>query len=281
MVQWATPTVSSPQVLRSRRMGERLAGKIAIVTGAARGTGAVVAARIAAEGGQVIAADVLDERGRAVVDAIGDAARYVHCDVTREEDWAETVGVARALGGLDVLVNNAAVLRLAGIEDTTTDDYRRVFEVNELGTFLGIRSAIEPMRDRGGGSIVNISSIDGVFVTPGTAAYSASKFAVRGLTKTAALELGRFGIRVNAVCPAAGNHEMVTEALPPDFDFGPRGDGAARRHMRPLGRGGRMEDVADAVVFLASDESSFVSGSDLMVDGALSVGMIVPGQPGT
>jgi len=261
-------------------MGERLAGKIAIVTGAARGTGAVVAGRIAAEGGQVVAADVLDDRGHAVVDAIGDAARYVHCDVTREEDWAETVAAARALGGLDVLVNNAAVLRLAGIEDTTTDDYRRVFEVNELGTFLGIRSAIEPMRERGGGSIVNISSIDGVFVTPGTAAYSASKFAVRGLTKTAALELGRFGIRVNAVCPAAGNHEMVTEALPPDFDFGPRGD-AARRHTRPLGRGGRMEDVADAVVFLASDESSFVSGSDLMVDGALSVGMIVPGQPGT
>jgi len=261
-------------------MGERLAGKIAIVTGAARGTGAVVAGRIAAEGGQVVAADVLDDRGRAVVDAIGDAARYVHCDVTREEDWAETVAAARALGGLDVLVNNAAVLRLAGIEDTTTDDYRHVFEVNELGTFLGIRSAIEPMRERGGGSIVNISSIDGVFVTPGTAAYSASKFAVRGLTKTAALELGRFGIRVNAVCPAAGNHEMVTEALPPDFDFGPRGD-AGRRHTRPLGRGGRMEDVADAVVFLASDESSFVSGSDLMVDGALSVGMIVPGQPGT
>ena len=262
-------------------MGERLAGKIAIVTGAARGTGAVVAARVAAEGGRVVAADVLDDRGRAVVDAIGDAARYVHCDVTREEDWAETVAVARALGGLDVLVNNAAVLRLAGIEDTTTDDYRRVFEVNELGTFLGIRSAIEPMRERGGGSIVNISSIDGVFVTPGTAAYSASKFAVRGLTKTAALELGRFGIRVNAVCPAAGNHEMVTEALPPDFDFGPRGDRPARSHTRPLGRGGRMEDVADAVLFLASDESSFVSGSDLMVDGALSVGMIVPGGPGT
>jgi 3alpha(or 20beta)-hydroxysteroid dehydrogenase len=263
-------------------MGDRLAGKVAVVTGAARGTGALVAARIAAEGGQVVVVDVRDERGRAVVADIGDAARYVHCDVTREEDWAEAIAAARALGGLDVLVNNAAVLQLSGIEDTTIDDYRRVFEVNELGTFLGIRSAIEPMRARGGGSIVNISSIDGVFVTPGTAAYSASKFAVRGLTKTAALELGRFGIRVNAVCPAAGNHEMVTDALPPDFDFGAaRDDGGARRHTRPLGRGGRMEDVADAVVFLATDESSFVSGADLMVDGALSVGMIIPGQPGT
>jgi 3alpha(or 20beta)-hydroxysteroid dehydrogenase len=260
----------------------RLAGKVAVVTGAARGTGAVVAARIAAEGGQVVAADVLDDRGRGVVAGIGDAARYVHCDVTREQDWAETIAAADALGGLDVLVNNAAVLQLSGIEDTTTDEYRRVFEVNELGTFLGIRFAIDPMRARGGGSIINISSIDGVFVTPGTAAYSASKFAVRGLTKTAALELGRFGIRVNAVCPAAGNHEMVTEALPPGFDFGAaRDEGAGARHPRPLGRRGRMEDVADAVVFLASDESSFVSGADLMVDGALSVGMIIPGQPGT
>ncbi len=264
-------------------MGDRLAGKVAVVTGAARGTGAVVAARLTAEGARVVAVDVLDDRGRDVVAAIGDAARYVHCDVSNEQDWADTIRAARAFGGLDVLVNNAAVLQLSGIEDTTVDTYRHVFEVNELGTFLGIRAAIDPMRERGGGSIVNISSIDGVFVTPGTAAYAASKFAVRGLTKTAALELGRFGIRVNAVCPAAGNSEMVTEALPPGFDFGaPREGGAAiPRHPRPLGRRGRMEDVADAVVFLASDESSFVSGADLVVDGALSVGMIVPGQPGT
>ena len=264
-------------------MGDRLAGKVAVVTGAARGTGAIVAARLAAEGGRVVAVDVLDDRGRDVVAAIGDAARYVHCDVSNEHDWADTIRAARAFGGLDVLVNNAAVLQLSGIEDTTVDAYRHVFEVNELGTFLGIRAAIDPMRERGGGSIVNISSIDGVFVTPGTAAYAASKFAVRGLTKTAALELGRFGIRVNAVCPAAGNSEMVTAALPPGFDFGARrGSGAPTpRHPRPLGRRGRMEDVADAVVFLASDESSFVSGADLVVDGALSVGMIVPGQPGT
>jgi 3alpha(or 20beta)-hydroxysteroid dehydrogenase len=262
----------------------RLEGKIAVVTGAAQGTGAVVAARIAAEGGQVVVADVRDDRGHEVVAAIGDAARYVHCDVTNEDDWAATIAAASALGGLDVLVNNAAVLQLSAIEETTVADYRRVFDVNELGTFLGIRAAIGPMRERGAGSIVNISSIDGVFVTPGTAAYSASKFAVRGLTKTAALELGRFGIRVNAVCPAAGNHEMVAEALPPDFDFGaPRetGGSGGYRHPRPLDRRGRMEDVADAVVFLASDESAFVSGADLMVDGAMSVGMIIPGQPGT
>ena len=186
--------------------------------------GAVIAERFAAEGARVIVADVLDERGRGVAAAIGAAARYVHCDVTSEDDWArlitETDG---AFGGLHVLVNNAAVLHLAGIEDTTAADYRRVFEVNELGTFLGIRAAIDPMRAAGGGSIVNISSIDGVFVTPGTAAYAASKFAVRGLTKTAALEFGRFGIRVNAVCPAAGNLEMVIEALPAGLRLRRRG----------------------------------------------------------
>ena len=137
------------------------------------------------------------------------------------------------------------------------------------------------MRAGGGGSIVNISSIDGVFVTPGTAAYAASKFAVRGLTKTAALELGPFGIRVNAVCPAAGNSEMVAGALPPDFDFGriTAQDGA--RHRAPIGRRGQMTDVADAVLFFASDESAFVTGADLLVDGGMSAGMIIPGQPGT
>jgi 3alpha(or 20beta)-hydroxysteroid dehydrogenase len=263
---------------------DRLAGKVAVVTGAARGSGAAIARRIAAEGGRVVVADVLDERGRAVVDEIGDAACYVHCDVTREADWSAAIAAAESLGGLHVLVNNAAVLHLAGIEETSVADYRRIFEVNELGTFLGIRAAIAPMRAAGGGSIVNISSIDGVFVTPGTSAYSASKFAVRGLTKTAALELGRFGIRVNAVCPAAGNMEMVLEALPPGFDFSARrGEqgSAGASHSSPLGRRGQMEDVADAVVFLASDESAFVSGADLMVDGAMSVGMIIPGQPGT
>jgi 3alpha(or 20beta)-hydroxysteroid dehydrogenase len=265
---------------------ERLAGKVAVVTGAARGSGAAIAARFASEGARVIVADVLDERGAQTVAELGDAARYVHCDVTLADDWARVMAETIAVfGRLDVLVNNAAVLHLAPIAETTAADYRRVFEVNELGTFLGIQAAIDPMHAAGGGSIVNISSIDGVFVTPGTAAYSASKFAVRGLTKTAALELGRFGIRVNAVCPAAGNPEMVMEALPAGFDFGARqgaADSSSRpRHGSPLGRRGRMEDVADAVVFLASDESGFVSGTDLVIDGAISTGMIIPGQPGT
>ena len=259
-------------------MSDRLTGKTAIITGGARGSGKEIAQRFAKEGATVVITDVLDEQGEATAAEIGAAARYVHCDVTDENDWSALVD---SIDTINVLVNNAAVLVLRSIKNTTVDDYRRVFEVNELGTFLGIRAMIEPMR-AAGGSIVNISSIDGVFATPGTAAYAGSKFAVRGLTKTAALELGPLHIRVNAVCPAAGNMEMVTNALPPDFDFNAvmEAGGGDREHF-PIGRRGRMSDVADAALFLASDESGFVTGIDLVVDGGISAGMIIPGAFGT
>ena len=227
-------------------MAGRLTGKTAVVTGGARGTGAVIAARFVAEGAaRVVVADVLDDRGAATAAELGEAAQYVHCDVTSEADWAALIGT---LDTVDVLVNNAAVLHLTAISDTPVELYRKVLDVNALGTFLGIKAVIEPMKAAGGGSIVNISSIDGHYVTPGTAAYSASKFAVRGLSKTAALELGRFGIRVNTVCPAAGNLEMVMGALPPDFDYNraargrwrecaPRPDEPPRRDGRRRRRG--------------------------------------------
>jgi 3alpha(or 20beta)-hydroxysteroid dehydrogenase len=261
----------------------RLSGRVALVTGGARGTGAAIARRFVDEGASVVIADVLVDRAAETAAALGDQARAVRCDVTGESDWAAAVETTIELfGRLDVLVNNAAILKLRAIEDTTVADYQQIFAVNELGTFLGIRAVIEPMRAAGGGSIINISSIDGVFVTPGTAAYAGTKFAVRGLTKTAALELGRYGIRVNAICPAAGNVEMVADALPADFDFQRVVDaGGGERHRAPLHRRGRMEDVAAAAAFLASDDSAFVSGIDLVVDGALSAGMIIPGQPGT
>jgi 3alpha(or 20beta)-hydroxysteroid dehydrogenase len=246
-----------------------LQGKVAIVTGAARGTGAETVRVLAAEGAQVVGADIVDAEG------------IVRTDVTSEDDWAALVDTTvERFGRLDVLVNNAAVLLLKSIADTTVADYERVFRVNELGPFLGIRAVTGAMKASGGGSIVNVSSIDGVFATPGTAAYAATKFAVRGLTKTAALELGRFGIRVNAVCPNAGSTDMVADSLGMDRDVVEKMLTGVDRGL-PIGRRGTLTDVANCILFLASDESSFFTGADLVPDGGLTAGMVVHGGPGT
>jgi 3alpha(or 20beta)-hydroxysteroid dehydrogenase len=249
-----------------------LKGKVAIVTGAARGTGAETVRVFAAEGAQVVAADIAD--------ATGDGL-FVRTDVASEDDWSALVATTvERFGRLDVLVNNAAVLLLKSIADTTVADYERVFRVNELGPFLGIRAVTEAMKASGGGSIVNVSSIDGVFATPGTAAYAATKFALRGLTKTAALELGRFGIRVNAVCPNAGSTDMVADSLGMDKEVVERMLAGVDRSL-PIGRRGTLTDVANTILFLASDEGSFFTGADLVPDGGLTAGMVIHGGPGT
>jgi 3alpha(or 20beta)-hydroxysteroid dehydrogenase len=250
----------------------RLEGKVAIVTGAARGTGAETVRVFEAEGAQVVAADIAEAEGPGL---------FVRTDVTSEDAWAALVGFTmERFGRLDVLVNNAAVLLLKSIADTTVADYDRVYRVNELGPFLGIRAVTEAMKASGGGSIINVSSIDGVFATPGTAAYAATKFAVRGLTKTAALELGRFGIRVNAVCPNAGSTDMVADSLGMDKEVVERMLTGVDRSL-PIGRRGTLTDVANTILFLASDESSFFTGADLVPDGGLTAGMVIHGGPGT
>jgi 3alpha(or 20beta)-hydroxysteroid dehydrogenase len=259
----------------------RLDGKVAIVTGGARGSGQATARRFVAEGARVVVADVLDDRGRATVAELGAGSAYRHCDVAEEGDWNDLVDFTVAeMGHLDVLVNNAAVLHINRIRETTVEAYLRVFRVNELGTFLGIRAAIEPMSNAGGGSIINVSSIDGHFAAPRTSAYSASKFAVRGLTKVAALELGRLGIRVNTICPAAGNLEMIMESLPPDLlqaYAAERDERRAGMTPPPVGHFGDVEDVAATAVFLASDDSRYYSGADFVLDGGMSCGMNIPG----
>lgn len=260
----------------------RLEDKVAIVTGASRGTGAAIARRLVEDGAKVLLADILDDLGKSVASELGDAARYQPLDIREEAAWMEAIRFAEAeWGPLTTLVNNAAILHIAPIEFTSVDDYMRVVRVNELGTFLGVRSAIEPMRRNGGGSIINISSIDGHHAAPGTSAYSASKFGVRGITKVAALELGRYGIRINSVNPAAGSDEMLAGQLP-GIDVAAMREAQGEHNPPPVGRRGRVEDVAATVAFLASDDSGFYSGADFDLDGGITAGMKVPGDiPGS
>jgi 3alpha(or 20beta)-hydroxysteroid dehydrogenase len=244
----------------------RLEGKVALITGAARGTGAAIARHFVAAGAQVVLVDVLDERGAAVAAELGAAAVYRHLDVTDEAAWAATVDHVRdRLGRLDVLVNNAAVLHLATIDRTTAAEFERLMRVNVLGPFLGIRACLPLLRASGSGSIVNIGSIDSVRGTALTGAYTATKFALLGLTKVAALENQRFGVRANCLCPAAGNPEMHPPIIGMET-FGARD--------APVPREGRGPDqVAPAAVYLASDESALVNGAELVMDHGHHAGM--------
>lgn len=252
-------------------MGGRLDGKVAIITGAARGQGAAEARLFAAEGARVVLADVLDDEGQAVAAEIGDAARYVHLDVSSEGDWDAAIAAAEAMGPLTTLVNNAGILRFTSIADTTLDEYMLVIRINQVGTFLGMRAAIEPMRRAGGGSIVNISSIDGIGSKNGLVSYSSSKGAVRAMTKTGALELGQWGIRVNSVHPGGVWTPMIGDVPPEQFDMG---------HMQlPLQRAGRADEIATMVLFLASDEASYCTGGEFVVDGGWLAGDINPFLP--
>jgi len=253
----------------------RLDGKVAIVTGAARGQGEAEARLFVREGAKVVLADVLDEEGTAVAKDLGSAATYVHLDVSDEAEWAGAIEAAAAFGALNVLVNNAAIIRPKAIEDTSLTDYLSVISVNQVGCFLGMRSAIAPMKAAGGGSIVNVSSIDGMRSENGLVSYTASKFAIRGMTKTAALELGHHGIRVNSVHPGGINTVMGNPMAMPEETM----NTVYARQAIP--RIGRPEEVANMVLFLASDEASFCTGAEYLVDGGWLAGVIEPGLPGS
>ncbi len=265
-------------------MAGRLDGKVALVTGAARGTGEATARRFAAEGARVVVGDVLDELGEKTAKEIGDAACFVHLDVTSESDWERAVETAvERFGKLDVLVNNAGILKMMAIEDTSLDDFQRVVAVNQVGPFLGMRAVVAPMKAAGGGSIVNISSIDGHMGMNGTVAYASSKFAVRGMTRVGALELGRFGIRVNAVCPEGGGIDMVKPFIPEGFDPEVADSLGHRRLASQKGRSSadRRDDIAKMVTFLASDDSASCTGADFYVDSGNSAGRLIKGMPGS
>jgi 3alpha(or 20beta)-hydroxysteroid dehydrogenase len=253
----------------------RLNGKVALITGAARGMGAAAARIFVREGARVLIADVLEEPGRALAAELGDAASFQRLDVSQEAGWEAAVAAAEALGPLNVLVNNAAIIHAAAITDTSLADYQRVIGVNQVGTFLGIRAAIAPMKRAGGGSIVNISSIDGLQSKNGLIAYSASKWAVRGMTKAAAIELGRHGIRVNSIHPGGIDTAMGNPTAMP-FE---KMNEFYEHHALP--RVGLPEEIANMALFLASDEASYCSGSEYPVDGGWNAGLRTDRLPGS
>ena len=253
-----------------------------LVTGAAQGLGETIAGRIIDLGGRVLIADVQDEAGQATADRLGDAATFHHLDVTSEEGWAAAVAAADdLLGGLDGLVNNAAILYMGPLEQMEVARARLLLDINLMGPMLGIRAVTPALRANGGGSIVNIASIGGLEGMNSTAAYSASKWGLRGLTRASALELGLDGVRVNAVCPGMGNPDMPTPFLE-QFDLDRYLLSAPRIpfHDRGRPRNVDMHDVAEMVVWLLSDAARGCTGADFPVDAGWTAGTYAEGLPG-
>lgn len=247
---------------------DRLKGKVALISGGARGQGAAEARLFAAEGAKVVIGDVLDDQAKATAQEInakanGHAAVAVHLDVTRAGDWRAAMDSCTSeFGGLDILVNNAGIFNTTGLEDTTEELWDAIVNINQKGVWLGMKFAVPAMRKRGGGSIINISSVAGLTGSTGSTAYHGTKGAVRLLTKAAAVQYGPEKIRVNSVHPGIIATQMI--------DIIPRHQREAFTAFVPLRREGNAEDVAKVVLFLASDDSSYVTGSELVVDGGLT-----------
>ncbi|MFG2984369.1 SDR family NAD(P)-dependent oxidoreductase [Streptomyces sp. NPDC048258] len=241
-------------------MGVSLDGKVVVITGAGRGQGAAEALLCAEAGARVVVTDVREDEGRAVAASLGGQGLYVRHDVADAASWAGVVREAvSAFGTISALVNNAALWRTAHVEQQRLDDFEALLRVNLLGPFLGIQAVAPVLRAGGGGSVVNISSTAGLVGIPGHAAYGSTKFGLRGLTRSAALDLAGDRIRVNSVHPGAIDTPMVAEAVA----------GRDWSHV-PLGRMGRPEEVGELVLFLCSDASSYVTGTEFTVDGGMT-----------
>ncbi|WP_417620281.1 SDR family oxidoreductase [Parasphingorhabdus sp.] len=245
----------------------RLEGKIAIITGGSTGQGASHARRIVAEGGKVMIGDIQDEAGEALAEEIGDNAIYQHLDVTSEESWQDALTATKETFGLPtVLVNNAGITCHQPIVGQDLDKFQAVLGVSLTGTMLGIKVIAPAMKEAGGGSIINLSSVSGLQGFTTTGAYCAAKWGVRGLSRVAALELGRDKIRVNVICPGPIDTPMLAKVDVHDEEMW---------KGRPIQRVGRPDEISNMVVFLASEESSFSTGADFIADGGVSAGDIL------
>ncbi|MFF1352611.1 SDR family NAD(P)-dependent oxidoreductase [Streptomyces sp. NPDC058297] len=238
-----------------------LDGKVVVITGAGRGQGAAEASLAAAAGARVVITDVREEEGREAAKSLGEQGLFVRHDVSDPDSWAEVVGATLgAFGRIDALVNNAALWRTAPVERETLENFEQLIRVNLLGPFLGIQAVVPAMKEAGGGSVVNVSSTAGLIGIPGHAAYGSTKFGLRGLTRSSALDLAQYGIRVNSVHPGAIDTPMIAGVSDKDWS-----------HL-PLGRMGRPEEVGELVLFLASDASSYITGTEFTVDGGSTAG---------
>ena len=241
----------------------RFEGRVALVTGGSRGMGAATVRRLHSEGASVVVADILDDDGKALADELGDRVRFIHLDVSSEDQWQDVIAqTEREFGKLDVLVNNAGILKFNALTDIPLEEFRQIIDVNLVGVFLGMKHAIPAMKRAGKGAIVNVSSTEGMAATLFCGAYTASKFGVRGITKAAALEYAADNIRANSVHPGGMDTPMTRAVM----------DETGRKYVAnkvPMKRMGTPEDVAGVIAFLASDDAAYTTGAEVLIDGGV------------